>query len=99
MIIPMYTTTTPQAPSVHTMRSRAYVIGSKVNSLLSDLPFPHVRHGCYLKNGPCAYSGTSEETKESPRTKAKCARERRKEKEEEPAATAAGHPVQPGHPA
>ena len=30
---------------------------------------------------------------ESPRTKAKCARERRKEKEEEPAATGPGHPA------
>ena len=43
---------------------------------------------------------------ESPRTKAKCARDQRKEKEEEPAATGPGHPAparksgqKPGHPA
>jgi hypothetical protein len=32
----MYTTTTPQAPSAHMLRPRAYAIGPKVNSLLSE---------------------------------------------------------------
>src|SRR3989337_2565872 len=32
----MYTSTTPQAPSGHTMRPRPYAIGHKVNSLLSE---------------------------------------------------------------
>ena len=34
-INPMYTMTTPQAPSAHMLRPRAYAIGHKVNSLLS----------------------------------------------------------------
>ena len=34
--IPMYSTTTPQAPSAHMLRPRAYAIGPKVNSLLSE---------------------------------------------------------------
>ena len=36
MIIPMYTTTSPQAPSAHMLRPQAYAIGHKVNSLLSE---------------------------------------------------------------
>src|SRR4051812_32102245 len=35
-IIPMYTMNTPQAPSSHMLRPRAYAIGPKVNSLLSE---------------------------------------------------------------
>ena len=35
-IIPMYTSTTPQAPRGHTMRPRPYAIGHKVNSLLFE---------------------------------------------------------------
>jgi hypothetical protein len=37
--IPMYTTTTPQAPSGPTMRPQAYAIGHKVNLLLDASPF------------------------------------------------------------
>ena len=35
-IIPMYTSTNPQAPRGHTMRPRPYAIGHKVNSLLFE---------------------------------------------------------------
>ena len=35
-IIPMYTSTTPQAPRGHTMRPRPYSIGNKVNSLVFE---------------------------------------------------------------
>ena len=38
----MYTTTTPQAPSGHTMRPQAYAIGHKVNPLLNTSP----SHSC-----------------------------------------------------
>src|SRR4051812_33735314 len=58
-----------------------------------NLPFPHVRHGCYLKRGHCAYLGTPEETMENPRTKAKHAWKQRRKKVEGPTATAAGHPA------
>ena len=34
--IPIYTTTSPQAPSAHMLRPQAYAIGPKVNSLLSE---------------------------------------------------------------
>ena len=80
-------------PTIIPMYTQTNAFGPKVNSLLSKSSLPYVRHGCYFKRGPCAYSGTPEESKESPRTKAKRAWERRKEKEEESAATAAGHPA------
>ena len=35
-IIPMYTSTTPQAPKGHTIRPRPYAIGQKANSLLFE---------------------------------------------------------------
>ena len=59
-IIPMYTMTTPQAPSGHTTRPRprAYAIGHKVNPLLNASPFhscetwllPNAKTLCMLRN-------------------------------------------------
>ena len=56
-IIPMYTSTTPQAPKRHTIRPRPYAMGHKVNSLLFEpyLPtyetwlLPHAWTLCILR--------------------------------------------------
>ena len=56
-IIPMYTSTTPQAPKGHTIRPRPYAMGHKVNSLLFEpyLPtyetwlLPHAWTLCILR--------------------------------------------------
>ena len=57
-IIPMYTTTTPQVPSGHTMRPQAYAIGHKVKPLQHASAFhscetwllPNAKTLCMLRN-------------------------------------------------
>ena len=68
MIIPMFTQRDLNYTQLDTRFTRSSL----------NLHFLHVRHAYYLKYMCYACSGTPKETMENPRTKAKCARERRK---------------------
>ena len=62
---------------------------------LLNLHFPHVRHGCYLKRGPCAFSGTPKMTMKELGALDKSTRKRSEKclKWSRRGATAAGHPA------
>ena len=68
MIIPMFTRRDLNYTQLDTRFTRSSL----------NLHFLHVRHAYYLKYMCYACSGTPKETMENPRTKAKCARKRRK---------------------
>jgi hypothetical protein len=99
-VIPMYTTTTPQAPRGHTIRPRAYAIGHKVNSLLSEpslfacetwlLPQTYVL--CMFKNQEEGHGTSTSDRKDGEES------ERKKQDETLPEAIGTGHPTATGRP-